>query len=105
LSLARKVGVLGLVIACAGCTAILDLDRDFQESPSMAGDDGGGGMAPDATSGTDSAMPESDANGGRDTATVTDTGTDLDAAADTGIDSGRRRDSGKDSSADADDGA
>jgi hypothetical protein len=80
---------LALLVGSAGCTAILDLDRDFQESPPPAGSDGSA-PAGDATAAADSTTPGNDANGGSDTATGTDTGTGVDS----GVDSGRRRDGG-----------
>ncbi len=76
-----------VVLALGGCTAILDLDRDFQQVPSTGGgSDGGGGGTDGATPATDGAAgeentapPPSDANPGNDSG-----GSPRDAAPDTG---------------------
>jgi hypothetical protein len=86
---------LALLLASAGCTAILDLDRDFQESPSLAGGDSGGG-GNDATTSPDVSTGQ-DGSGGADTAPPPDTDAN---APDTGADAGRRRDAAADAKAD-----
>ena len=84
---------LALLLASAGCTAILDLDRDFQESPSLAGGDSGGGGT-DAT--TLDALAGDDGSVAADTAVP---GTDANAP-DTGTDAGRKRDGAADAKVD-----
>jgi len=79
-------------LAVAGCTAILGLDKDFQELPSPAADAGG---ADDASSGADTYAGDTATNEPDGSGADAEPGVNASPHRDAGFDSGRRRDGGR----------